>query len=168
MVVNCAIYARRRKTPPSTDHRTFFHLLSHQHNHPSYRHVVSRGFPLCEQRSLCIPQCFCAIPPAGCPELPLAELRSRCCGAAERLPASMEQPCWYEDCPLLVRAPTKLHLLCFAHYGLMLTSAPQGPGNEGTTTRFTHLICLPYPEPPFRIHAAVYWRLFHVPTEHRG
>jgi hypothetical protein len=63
----------------------------------------------------------------------------------------MEQPCWYEDCPLLVRAPIKLHLLLFCHYELMLTSAPQGPGYEGTITRFTHLICHLYPEPPFRI-----------------
>jgi hypothetical protein len=40
--------------------------------------------------------------------------------------ASMEQPCWYEDCPLLVRAPIKLHLLSFVHYEFMLTSAPHG------------------------------------------
>lgn len=55
----------------------------------------------------------------------------------------------------------------------MLTSVLQGPGYEGTITRFPRLICHLYPQAPFRtqylyrilLYLAI---IFHVLAEHDG
>lgn len=88
---------------------------------PIYNVVVSRGLPLPQQRSLCVPQCLCAIPPAGCSGFPVPELRGRRRRAAERFPAHVEQPCWCEDCALLVWLISRIFKSVYGHLRWMLT-----------------------------------------------
>lgn len=55
----------------------------------------------------------------------------------------------------------------------MLTSVLQGPGYEGTITRFPRLICHLYPGPPFQIQYLYQTPpyladIFYVLAEHHG
>ncbi len=149
------------KLPP-TDHRTFFHLLSHQHNYPAIAMSSRVGFRFVNNARFAFPA---SAPFAGrVPRAPLASSESRCCRNQQEAPASMEQPCWYEDCPLLVELQLSYVFCVLPHELIRFCSAEPDNGTTAPIYSFDAFhIELPLPNTRGRILKA-----FHVPARHRG